>query len=289
LVHFAIHGPNLGPQFVDDFLLLFGEVWILVLLLCIVLAVVVLVKFAPSLIAFILLLKVFGKLLSSAEAVSVAIAVACVHGRAKNLVTSENVVPNVLEDAPRELVVHAGCKQPLAIVLEALDGHLADSLAGNCKLGAAYARDGWRDGRARVYLLPNISPPIDLLGLVEEIKISTGSVHVYPIGTARVVVASYVHVAHACDTLVVEALDDFGGIEAHDHVVVPGVAMGVHEHDGVGEVVVMVDDVAEVHLVLSLVLHASECPERSCTYHSLAPLVLGDLVFGVGVVDLVDD
>jgi hypothetical protein len=62
--------------------------------------------------------------------------------------------------------------------------------------------------------------------------------------------ASHVHVAHACDSLMVEALNNFRGIEAHDHVVVPGVAMGVHEHDGIREVIVVVDDVAEVDLVV---------------------------------------
>ena len=70
----------------------------------------------------------------------------------------------------------------------------------------------------------------------------------YPVRTARVVVASYVHIAHARNALVIQALNHLGGVETEEHIVVPCVAVGVHEEGGVGEVIVVVDDVAEVDL-----------------------------------------
>jgi hypothetical protein len=105
---------------------------------------------------------------------------------------------------------------------------------------------------------------------------------VYPIGTPGIVVASHVHVAHARDSLVVEALHDFGGVEAHEHVVVPCVAVGVHEHDRVGEVVIVVDNVAQIYLLLSLAVNASST--ATCA-HTIAsrPLFLGTLFSALGL------
>lgn len=98
-------------------------------------------------------------------------------------------------------------------------------------------------------LLPDVAPPVDLLGLVEEVEVAAGAVHMDPVGAAGVVVAAHVHVAHASDALVVEALDHLRRVEAEQLVIVPGVAVGVHEDGRVGEVVVVVDDVGEVDLV----------------------------------------
>lgn len=42
---------------------------------------------------------------------------------------SEDVVPDIFEDAAGELVVHAGCEEPLAIVDEALNGDFLNALA----------------------------------------------------------------------------------------------------------------------------------------------------------------
>jgi hypothetical protein len=172
-------------------------------------------------------------------------------------VAGEDVVPNVLEDTARELIVHACGEKPLAVVLEALNGYLAYPLSGNSKLRAAYARDRRRDRRARVYLFPNIPAPVYFLGLVEKVEITARAVHVYPIGAAGVVVTAHVHVAMSGHTLVVEALDHLGSVLAHEDIVVPGVAMGMHEHDSIGEVVVVIDDVAEVDLVQSSAIHAA--------------------------------
>lgn len=260
VVHLAIQGANLGPQVVDDLLLLFSEVGIFAFLLRIVLTVVVIIQLAPQLVALVLLLKVVCELLASAKAITVTIAIAGVHGGTENFVARKDVVPDVLKDTPRELVVHAGGQEPLAVVLESLNWHFTYPLPRDCELRAAYARDrGW-NWRARVDLLPDGPTPIDLLGLVEEIKVAAGAVHVYPVGAARIVVASHVHIAHARHPLVVEALHDLGGVEAHEHVVVPCVTMCVHEHDSVGEVIVVVDDVAEVDLVLA----SAELPGAAC-------------------------
>lgn len=163
----------------------------------------------------------------------------------------EDVVPDVLEDAAGELVVHAGGEQPLAVVDEALEGDLADPVARDGELGAADAGEGGRGRGAWVNLVPDALAPVDLLGLVEEVKVAAGAVHVDPVRAAGVVVAADVHVAEAGDAGVVEAVDDLGGIEAHELVVVPGVAVGVHEERRVGQVVVVVDDVGEVDLALS--------------------------------------
>jgi hypothetical protein len=250
--------------------------------------VVELLELAPFLVALVLLFKVLCKFLLSTEAEAVAVAVAGVHGRTENLVAGEDVVPNVLENAAGELVVHACREEPLAVVLEALNGHLTYPLPRHGELRTADARDGRRDGRAGVYLFPDVPAPVDFLGLVEKVEVPAGAVHMYPVGAAGVVVAAHVHVAVSRHALVVEAVYDLGGVLPHEDIVVPGVAVGVHEHDGVGEVVVVVDDVAEIDLVLSLAVGA-QLWWPIFAYHSLATFVLGDLVFGIGIVDLVDD
>jgi hypothetical protein len=76
----------------------------------------------------------------------------------------------------------------------------------------------------------------------------------YPVGAPRVVVAAHVHIAHACYALVVEALDHLRGVEAKQHVVVPSVAVRVHEDGRVGEVVIVVDYVGEIDLCESISL-----------------------------------
>lgn len=54
-------------------------------------------------------------------------------------------------------------------------------------------------------------------------------------------VAARVHVAHACDARVVEALDRLRAVQPHQDIVVPGIAVRVEEQDRVGEVVVVVN------------------------------------------------
>ena len=70
-----------------------------------------------------------------------------------------------------------------------------------------------------------------------------------PIRAARIVMASYVHVAEAGDAVVVQPVHDLGSIETHHLVVMPCVAMGMHEEGRVGEILVVIDDIAEIHLV----------------------------------------
>ena len=65
--------------------------------------------------------------------------------------------------------------------------------------------------------------------------------------------------------------------------------MGMHEHDGIGKVIVMIDNVAEVYLRVELVEVQNACRDLICAYHSLTAFVLGDLVFRLGIIDLVDD
>jgi hypothetical protein len=204
-------------------------------------------------------------------------------------VSGEDVVPNVFEDAPGELIVHLGCEKPFAVMQESLEWHLPDSLTRYRKLRATDAGDGRWDGCTRVYLLPDVSSPVYFLGLAEEVEITARSVHVDPIWTAWVVVAPYVHVAQACNTFVVETLDHLGCIEAHEHVVVPRALMGMHEDGRVREVIVVVNDVAEVDLRVELALELSSNAHVAVAYHSLAALVLGDLVLGIWIVHFVDD
>ena len=186
----------------------------------------------------------------------------------------EDVMPYILEDAAGKLVVHARCKEPFAVVDKALNGHLLYALPRHGELRAADAGNGRRDGSTRVDLLPDVAPPIDLLGLVEEVEVAARAVHVDPVRAARVVVAADVHVAHACNALVVEALDHLRGVEAQEHVVVPGVAVSVHEDGGIGEVVVVVDDVGEVDLVGGL-----ECG-RLCARGANVPWPRGPCSWG---------
>jgi hypothetical protein len=105
-----------------------------------------------------------------------------------------------------------------------------------------------------LYLIPDIAAPVYLLGLVEEVKVPTGTVHVYLAWVPGIVVAAPVHVAHACYALVVEALDHLGGVKAKEYVVVPSAAVRVHEDGGIGVVVVVVDYVGEVNLSRSVSL-----------------------------------
>lgn len=69
-----------------------------------------------------------------------------------------------------------------------------------------------------------------------------------PIRTARVVVTAYVHVAHPRDSFVIEAFYHLPSVEAKEHVVVPRIAMRVHEDGRIGEVIVVVNDVAKIYL-----------------------------------------
>ena len=160
----------------------------------------------------------------------------------------EDVVPDVLKDAPRELVVDASGQQPFAVVDKALEGHFAYALARHGELRAPGAGQGGGNWRSRVDLLPHAPPPVNLLGLVEKVKVAARAIHVYPVGAAGLVVAADVHVSQARDAVVVEAFEHLRRVEAEEHVVVPGPAVGVHEDGRVGEVVVVVNDVGEVHL-----------------------------------------
>lgn len=292
LVEFAVHSQKLSPELAKPFLFVFGEGRVFAVLLRLLLLLLVAVIFAEFLVARILFLEIFVEFSQATKAVAVAVAVARVHGWTVYFVASEDVVPNVFEDTAGKLIVHAGCQEPFSVVDEALNGHFLDALARDGELGAADSRDGGRDGGAGVDLLPDLFAPVDFLWFVEEVKIAAGTVHVYPVGTARFVVAAHIHVTHAGDAIVVEALDHLGSVEAEEHVVVPCVAVGVHEDDGVGKVVVVVDDVGEVDLEgagqPACTRNGSSTCVKRASYHGLAALVLGDLVLGIGIVDFVD-
>lgn len=60
--------------------------------------------------------------------------------------------------------------------------------------------------------------------------------------------ASHVHVAHASNAIMVQTLEHAGGVEAMEHVIVPGITVSVHEDGGIWEVVIVVDNVGEIDL-----------------------------------------
>lgn len=244
LVHL---GHNLAQRLAFP-LFIFGKLWVLVVLLGLVFSLVVGLELLVLGVALILLSEEVCVLLTTTEADAVAVTITSIHGGAVDFVAGEDVVPDVFEDAARELVVHGCGKQPLAVVFEAFNGHLSDALPGNGKLGTADAGEGGGHLGTRVDLLPDRAAPVDFLGLVVEVEVGAGTVHVDPVGAARVVMAAHVHIAHAGDALVVEALEHGGGVETEQHVVVPGAAVGVHEDGRVGKIMVVVDDVAEVDL-----------------------------------------
>lgn len=70
----------------------------------------------------------------------------------------------------------------------------------------------------------------------------------YPIGAPRLVVTTNVHVSQASNAVVVETFNDLDGIEAHEHVVMPSMSVSVHEYDGVGKFIVVIDEIGEVDL-----------------------------------------
>ena len=279
-----IHVANVLLQRVHSELLGVCEAGVLVLLLRLVCALVELVKLCPFGVAVVLLLYVVVKLREPAEADAVSIAIAGILGGAVDLVASEDVVPDVLENTAGELIVHARCEQPLAVVDETLDRHLSDPVARDGELCTANAGDGGRHGGAGVDLVPDALAPVDLLGLMEEVEVAARAVHVDPVRAAGVVVAANVHVAEAGDPLVVQAVHDLGGVEAHQHIVVPGMAVGVHEQRRVRQVVIVVDDVAEVYLArgLAYMLYCPSLHRASAgngAQHTIAsrPLFLGTL------------
>ena len=97
-------------------------------------------------------------------------------------------------------------------------------------------------------LFPDVPPPIDFLGFVEEVKVAAWAVHVYPIRAARILVTADIHVAHARDTIVIEALQHLRSVQTHEHIVVPCILVGMQEDCRVGKAVVVVDEVREVNL-----------------------------------------
>lgn len=99
-----------------------------------------------------------------------------------------------------------------------------------------------------MYLLPYMPPNVNFLGLEVEIKIASRSIHVYPIGTSGLVMAAHVHVAHSRDAVVVQTPKHLYRVQAHELVVVPGIAVGMHKENRVGEVIVVVDQICEVYL-----------------------------------------
>jgi len=102
-----------------------------------------------------------------------------------------------------------------------------------------------------------------------------------PVRAAWVVMTAYIHVSHTRDTFVVKTLYHLRGVEAKEHVVMPCMAMGVHEDGGIGEVVVVVNDVAEVHLASCVSLQNGE-NVQSRTIAS-RPLFLGILFSASGL------
>jgi hypothetical protein len=99
-----------------------------------------------------------------------------------------------------------------------------------------------------MYLLPDMPPPVYLFRLVVKVKVSPWPVHVYPIWAAGLVVAANVHVTHAGDAVVIKAFDELDSIEAHQHIIVPSVSMGMHEEDSVRKVIIVIDNVRKIHL-----------------------------------------
>lgn len=85
-----------------------------------------------------------------------------------------------------------------------------------------------------MYLLPNVFAPVDLLGLMVKVEVTARSVHVDPIWAARFMVAANIHVPQASHAVVIESPNHLRRVETKELVVVPGVAMGVHEENGVG-------------------------------------------------------
>ena len=112
---------------------------------------------------------------------------------------------------------------------EPLEGHLPYPFPADSKLRAAYARYRGRQGCTRMYLLPDMPSPVNLLGLVKEVEVDSRPIHMYPVRAAGFMVAAHIHVALARNTVVVEAFDYQSGVEAQKLIVVPRMMMGVHE------------------------------------------------------------
>jgi len=108
-VHLTVHADNLCPQLIDQSLFSLVETRILALLFRLILALIKHIELVPQFVSRILLLKVLGELLAATEAVSIAVAVARIHRGAEDFVPGEDVVPDILENTARELVIHAGC------------------------------------------------------------------------------------------------------------------------------------------------------------------------------------
>ena len=82
---------------------------------------------------------------------------------------------------------------------------------------------------------------------------------VQPFGTAGIPSAAKVHVAFSDDSVCVQARDSLHGVVAEELVVVPGVAVGVHEDEDGREGVVVRYDVGEVgHYFVAFVFGGRE-------------------------------
>lgn len=86
---------------------------------------------------------------------------------------------------------------------EPLQRNLLNPIPRNSKLRAADTTQRRGNRGAGVHFLPDMPPNVNLLGLVEEVKVAAGTVHVDPVGATGVVMAADVHVAHAGDAVVV--------------------------------------------------------------------------------------
>lgn len=176
-------------------------------------------------------------------------------GRAKLEIPRENVLPRVLHQSTRRLVVQAGRQQPVAVADVVGARALADSLAGHGELGATRLRDGVRDRNVgAVQLAKEFGGQGGFLGFVFEVVPPPGSVDVQPVRAARVEVASSVEVALANDVGAAEELEGLGSVDVEEDVVVPSHLVRVEEEHDVRQRVVMVDDVRQIdHGLVALV------------------------------------
>lgn len=164
------------------------------------------------------------------EADAVPVAVALVHVRAELEVAREDVLPAVLQQPARVLVVQIRAQDPVTVAHVEVAWPLHDAVARHGELGAARLGDGRGDGHVgAVQLVEERRSQLRLFRLVLQVPPPLRPVHVQPVRAARVQVAARVEIALPHDVCRTHQLDGLGRVDVQEDVVVPGMLVWVEE------------------------------------------------------------
>ena len=174
---------------------------------------------------------------------AVAIAVAEVDPWTMSRFAGHDDVPRLLEDAAGDMVLEVSVQKPVTVMLPCRERDGLDSFARGRELRAARCAEDFGHGDVGPV---EVGPDACEVYLFQLVPILFLGVDVDVVGAAGFWVTAEIEVADAGDVVVAELAEHLGQVPVLQVVIVPCFLAGVDEDAGVGEIVVVVDNVGEV-------------------------------------------